>query len=57
MILSLLLDRPTIDRTIPPTQEASRCDGNMSGKSWSMIRKTGYRFSEKIMLKQKDRAG
>jgi hypothetical protein len=24
---------------------------------WSMIRKSGYRFSEKIMLKQKDRAG
>ena len=23
----------------------------------SMIRKSGYRFSEKIMLKQKDRAG
>jgi hypothetical protein len=22
---------------------------------WSMIRKSGYRFSEKIMLKQKDR--
>jgi hypothetical protein len=24
---------------------------------WSMIRKSGYRFSEKIMLKQKDRVG
>src|ERR1700682_5269017 len=24
---------------------------------WCMIRKSGYRFSEKIMLKQKDRAG
>jgi len=23
---------------------------------WSMIRKSGYRFSEKIMLKQKHRA-
>jgi hypothetical protein len=27
------------------------------GVHWSMIRKSGYRFSEKIMLKQKDRAG
>jgi hypothetical protein len=25
--------------------------------AWSMIRKSGHRFSEKIMLKQKDRAG
>jgi hypothetical protein len=25
--------------------------------AWSMIRKSGYRFSEKIMLKQKDKAG
>ncbi len=23
-------------------------------KSWSMIRKSGYRFSEKIILKQRD---
>jgi hypothetical protein len=27
------------------------------GFYYSMIRKSGYRFSEKIMLKQKDRAG
>src|ERR1700693_1002392 len=33
MFLSLLIDRRTIDRTPPPTQEASRCDGNMSGKA------------------------
>jgi len=26
-------------------------------RAQSMIRKSGYRFSEKIMLKQKDRAG
>ena len=26
-------------------------------EAWSMIRKSGYRFSEKIMLKQKDRVG
>jgi hypothetical protein len=25
--------------------------------TYSMIRKSGYRFSEKIMLKQKDRVG
>ncbi len=32
----------------PGTQEARA--------TWSMIRKSGYRFSEKIMVKQKDRA-
>src|ERR1700676_5017119 len=30
------------------------CDQNT--RHWGMIRKSGYRFSEKIMLKQKDRA-
>src|SRR5712671_1719728 len=33
---------------------ASRCGQIDLG--WSMIRKSGYRFSEKIMLKQKGRA-
>ena len=27
--------------------------GSDRGRVWSMIRKSGYRFSEKIMLKQK----
>jgi hypothetical protein len=30
---------------------------NAQMRSQSMIRKSGYRFSEKIMLKQKDRVG
>jgi hypothetical protein len=33
---------------------SSICGGLVA---YSMIRKSGYRFSEKIMLKQKDRAG
>jgi hypothetical protein len=32
----------------------AQCDIN---DFWSVIRKSGYRFSEKIMLKQKARAG
>ena len=31
--------------------------GKLNAVRWSMIRKSGYRFSEEIMLKQKDRAG
>jgi len=50
---------------IPPRFEqrrrAYRCvAGNLQygeRRAQSMIRKSGYRFSEKIMLKQKDRAG
>ena len=38
--------------TTPPN-----CTSNIAGNLESMIRKSGYRFSEKIMLKQKDRAG
>jgi len=36
-------------------QQKSRAGGAAFCKRWSMIRES-YRFSEKIMLKQKDRA-
>src|SRR5258708_39646300 len=38
MILSRLLDRPTIDRTASPAQEASRCDDSVSGPKLSDLR-------------------
>jgi len=46
---------------VTPTQlkfSAAACGGGInSGGCQSMIRKSGDRFSEKIMLKQKDRTG
>jgi hypothetical protein len=41
----------------PHDVHAGRRRSMRSESIQSMIRKSGYRFSEKIMLKQKDRAG
>src|SRR5205814_9726257 len=39
-----------------PLREWHRCKETISPPSWSMIRKSGDRFSEKIMLKQRMRS-
>jgi hypothetical protein len=40
-----------------PAAIGPKADEGHREHALSMIRKSGYRFSEKIMLKQKDRAG
>src|SRR5882672_892513 len=44
------------ERRIWVQYSAQELAGNNTSR-YSMIRKSGYRFSEKIMLKQKDRVG
>jgi hypothetical protein len=47
------VDEPQILRIAPPYRSDARCR-NYRALTKSMIRKSGNRFSEKIMLQQKD---